>query len=102
MVKRNISPICQHCDGDCCKAINLIIKPAPKMKELLSVHYGRMIDEIEMVQVSLKHRCPHLGTHGRCGLWNEDPEKDQRPEYCREYLCEKAQQPGLLIVVAQG
>jgi hypothetical protein len=79
-----------------------MIKPAPKMKELLSVHYGWVIDEIEMVQVSLSHVCPHLDGNGKCTLWNEDPEKDMRPEYCQEYLCEKAQTPGLLIVEAEA
>jgi len=98
VVKRNISPVCETCDGDCCKAINLMIKPAPLMQQLLGVHYGRDPESIEMVQVGLKHRCPHLMDNGKCELWHEDPEQDQRPEYCQMYLCDKAKNPGVLIV----
>ena len=102
MVERNISPVCLDCNGDCCKAINLIIKPAPRMKQLLGIHYGRDPESIEQVQVSLHHVCPHLLENGRCALWHEDPEQDQRPEYCQSYLCDKALNPGVLIVEAEG
>ena len=100
MVKRNISAVCESCNGDCCKAINLIIKPAPKMRELLGIHYGRDPDSIEQIQVGLHHRCPHLLDDGKCALWNADPALDERPEYCQEYLCDKAQNPGVLVVEA--
>lgn len=100
MVNRNISPICLNCDGRCCKAIDLIIRPAPKMKELIGIHYGRDPETIETIQIGLHHICPHLQDDGLCALWDEDPEKDRRPEYCQEYLCEKAQNPGVVIVEA--
>lgn len=102
MVERNISDVCQHCDGDCCKAINLIIKPAPRMKQLLAVHYGRQEDDIDTVQITLHHRCPHLLDGGKCKLWHADPEQDRRPEYCQAYLCDKAQNPGVLILEVEG
>lgn len=95
---RQISKVCERCNGDCCKAINLIIKPAPKMKELLGIHYGWETDDIETVQITLKHTCPHLLPDGRCDLWHADPEQDQRPPYCQEYLCDKALNPGVLIL----
>jgi Fe-S-cluster containining protein len=102
MVDRKISPACQYCDGDCCKAINLIIKPGARMRELLGVHYGRDPAEIEVLQIGVKHRCPHLGMNGKCGLWNADPELDKRPAYCQEYLCDKALNPGQMIIEVEG
>ena len=102
MVERNISSACEYCDGDCCKMINLIIKPAERTKELFAIHYGRDPADIDTIQVGIKHRCPHLGMNGKCGLWNADPELDQRPEYCQAYLCEKARNPGTVIIEVEG
>lgn len=58
------------------------------MQELLRVHYGTEIKEVKFM---LHHRCPHLTEEGRCDLWNEDPELDTRPEFCKNFLCGRAQ-----------
>jgi len=102
MVKRRTSPACQYCDGDCCKAINIVAQPGDRMKQLLGVHYGRDPGDIESVQIAIMHRCMHLGNQAKCTLYHEDPEKDRRPPYCQEYLCEKAQKPGVMILEVQG
>ena len=99
---RRISDVCQSCDGDCCKALNIISRPGDKMRALLGLHYGREPESIERVQIRIYHRCPHLMEDGKCDLWHEDPAQDQRPPYCQEYLCDMALNPGVLIVEAQG
>ena len=99
---RQLSDICTNCPGMCCQAIKLNVKPGDKMRQLLGVHYGRNPDSIEVVQVQLHHRCPHQDDNGKCDLWRENPEEDQRPPYCQEYLCDMALNPGVLIVEVEG
>lgn len=57
------------------------------MLGLLRVHYGTDVEEIK---VEVHHRCPQLTEDGLCKLWNEDPEKDTRPEFCKNFLCDLA------------
>jgi Fe-S-cluster containining protein len=102
MVERKLSAACQYCDGDCCKAINFLMKPPRRIAELVGAHYGRDPDEIDTIQIAVKHRCMYLTNGGKCSLFHEDPEKDQRPDYCKEYLCDKAKTPGLMILEADG
>jgi len=98
MVERRLSPACKHCDGDCCKAINFVMKPPQNIAELVGAHYGRDPDTIDTIQIGFKHRCLYLTTGGKCSLFHEDPEKDKRPAYCQEYLCDKAKHPGQMII----
>jgi len=74
----------QCCDAECCRKIGFIVKPQGAMADLVRVHYGTEIKEIKFV---IHHTCPHLTEDNLCDLWHEDPEKDRRPEYCKNYLC---------------
>jgi len=86
--ERVLSDYCvAMCDGRCCRRIGLRIRPQGMMKELIKTHYGTQIDE---VRITLHHRCPHLTDDGLCDLWNEDPELDERPDFCKNFLCVKA------------
>jgi len=85
--ERRITDFCSICNADCCRKIGFIVKPQGAMADLVSVHYGTEIKEIKFV---IHHDCPHLTEDNKCDLWHEDPAKDERPEYCKNYLCTDA------------
>jgi len=95
MVERKTSPACLHCGGDCCKKLAVQVHVGGNMKEMLFAHYGR---DVEVLRFKLRHTCPHLTDDGLCELWHEDPEQDNRPVLCKTYMCEKADNPGLMII----
>ena len=65
------------------------------MRELMKAHYGR---NIETVRFTVHHKCEHLMVDGRCDLWAEDEVMDARPQICKEFMCEKAENPEMLVL----
>lgn len=88
-----------NCNGDCCKKLGFIIKPQPLMAEMLRFHYGTDIKEIKFV---IHHRCPYLDEDNLCTLWDADPEKDTRPDFCKRFLCERARRKRLEVDAGSG
>lgn len=95
MVERKTSRACLACEAECCRKLAVQMQVGPQMRELLAAHYGREVDNL---RVKVLHDCPHLTANNLCDLWHEDPEQDHRPELCKIFFCEKAENPGLLIL----
>jgi len=94
---RQVDDFCKACGGQCCKHFSIIARPGELMRGLLGVHYGCEVKEIKF---EIRHTCPHLRDDGLCELWNEDPEKDNRPDFCKNFLCDRAKRK--MIVIQAG
>jgi len=100
MVRRREAPveICQEC-GRCCNRLSVGVNLPERLRELFMVHYGR---EVERARFIVHHRCPHLDEHNLCDLWKADPERDERPAICQEFMCEQVDSPETLFLDVEG
>lgn len=89
-----VDDFCLACGGKCCKHFTIIAKPGEMMRGLLGAHYGT---EVQEVKFHVKHVCPHLSDDGLCDLWNEDAELDTRPDFCKNFLCDRARSRTILV-----
>jgi len=87
--------VCQQCDGACCKKLSVGVILVDRLAELFWAHYGRKAERARFV---VHHRCAHLDGHGLCDLWNADPALDRRPAICQEFMCERAENPDLMVL----
>mgnify|MGYP006287107247 CR=1 FL=1 len=96
---RQISEFCKACGGQCCKHFSIISRPGELMRGLLEVHLGYPKGSIRGIKFHVRHICPHLDEEGLCDLWHEDEEKDERPDFCKNFLCSRAKN-GLIVIEA--
>ena len=92
--ERQIDDFCLSCDGRCCKHFTIKMKPNELMRGLISVHMGTAVD---WVKFHVKHVCRELDDDGRCKLWHEDEKKDARPDFCKNFLCDRAKERMIVI-----
>lgn len=86
--------VCQEC-GKCCNEYTVGVHLGDLLQPLMKAHYGRKLDKLHF---RVKHRCPHLGKTGLCDLFRADARNDKRPMICQTYMCEKAENPELLVL----
>ena len=96
MVERIMAPVevCQSC-GRCCNQISVSVALGDGVADLFKAHYGRDVDKARFL---INHRCKHLTSENLCDLWDEDEALDQRPDICKEYMCERAKNPRMLVL----
>ena len=71
---------CLQC-GDCCRKFVITVKVDERIQQLIGVHYGK---GVEYVAIKINHECPYL-IDNLCSIYEE------RPEACRNHLCNAAQ-----------
>ena len=86
--------VCQACQR-CCRQLAIGLPLGDKMAELFNAHYERDVDKARFV---IHHKCAHLTDDGLCDLWHEDEAQDRRPQICKEFMCEKAENPDLIVL----
>lgn len=102
MVERRQSDkrICQICGAACCHKLSIVVNVPDRMAELLRVHYGQ--EDANKARFTVYHKCPHLDKDNLCDLWKADPEKDERPAICQEFMCDKTDHPDTLVLEVKG
>ena len=100
-IERRQAPveICQNCGAACCHKLSIGVNLPPRLAELFKVHYGQQAGK---VRFTVYHKCPHLDKDNLCDLWAADPERDRRPAICQEFMCEKTDNPDIIMLEVKG
>lgn len=91
----NLIPDCKNCWGKCCQHMTVVVNLGREMKELLSAHYSRPINQL---RVRVDHRCDQLDIENKCKLFGSE----KRPDICGRFICPQRMRPDVLHVNYDG